>query len=101
MQLRMKDASDFDIARDVERAKNFCEAAGAQLIVNDFWRAAIDAGCDYVHLGQGDLDTADMQGDPQGGNEASESPRTTMPNSTARSHSTRTMSRSGRSIRRC
>ena len=61
IQLRMKNASDFDIARDVERAKNFCEAAGAQLVVNDFWRAAIDAGCDYLHLGQGDLDTADMK----------------------------------------
>jgi thiamine-phosphate pyrophosphorylase len=61
IQLRMKDASAFDIARDVERAKNICEAAGAQLVVNDFWRAAIEAGCDYVHLGQGDLDTADMK----------------------------------------
>jgi thiamine-phosphate diphosphorylase len=61
IQLRMKDASDFDIARDIERAKHMCEAAGAQLVVNDFWRAAIDAGCDYVHLGQGDLDTADIK----------------------------------------
>lgn len=61
IQLRMKDASDFDVRRDVERAKNFCEAAGAQLIVNDFWQAAIEAGCDYIHLGQGDLDTADMK----------------------------------------
>ncbi len=61
VQLRMKDASDFDIGRDIERAKNFCEAAGAQLVVNDFWRAAIETGCDYLHLGQGDLDTADMK----------------------------------------
>ena len=57
----MKDASDFDVRRDVERAKNFCEAAGAQLIVNDYWQAAIEAGCNYIHLGQGDLDTADMK----------------------------------------
>lgn len=61
IQLRMKDASDFDVRRDVERAKSFCEAAGAQLIVNDYWQAAIEAGCDYIHLGQGDLDTADMK----------------------------------------
>ena len=61
IQLRIKDASDFDIARDIERAKHMCEAAGAQLVVNDFWRAAIEAGCDYVHLGQGDLDTADIK----------------------------------------
>ncbi len=61
IQLRMKDASDFDVARDIERARNFCEAAGAQLVVNDYWRAAVEAGCDYIHLGQGDLDTADMK----------------------------------------
>lgn len=61
IQLRMKDASHFDVARDIERARNFCEAAGAQLVVNDYWRAAVEAGCDYIHLGQGDLDTADMK----------------------------------------
>jgi thiamine-phosphate pyrophosphorylase len=61
IQLRMKDAADFDLSRDIARAKNMCEAAGAQLIVNDFWRIAIEAGCDYVHLGQGDLDTADIK----------------------------------------
>lgn len=61
IQLRMKDASDADISRDILRAKSMCEAAGAQLVVNDYWRAAIDAGCDYIHLGQGDLDMADMK----------------------------------------
>jgi thiamine-phosphate pyrophosphorylase len=29
-------------------------------VVNDHWQAAIDAGCDWVHLGQEDLDTADI-----------------------------------------
>ena len=61
IQLRMKDLSDADVARDIQRAKALCEAVGAQLIVNDYWRAAIEAECDYVHLGQGDLDTADMK----------------------------------------
>ncbi|HVW71293.1 MAG TPA: thiamine phosphate synthase, partial [Steroidobacteraceae bacterium] len=36
------------------------ERAGAQLIVNDHWMLALAEGCDYVHLGQGDLDTADV-----------------------------------------
>jgi thiamine-phosphate pyrophosphorylase len=40
--------------------KALCDAAGAQLVVNDHWRLAIDLGCDYVHLGQEDLDTADI-----------------------------------------
>ena len=61
VQLRMKDMSAQDIAREIDRARNMCESAGAQLVVNDFWRAAIEAGCDYVHLGQGDLDTADVK----------------------------------------
>jgi thiamine-phosphate pyrophosphorylase len=61
IQLRMKDMSDADMARDIQRAKAMCEAAGAQLVVNDYWRAAIEAECDYIHLGQGDLDTADMK----------------------------------------
>ena len=61
VQLRMKDLGAFEIARDIERAKNMCESAGAQLVVNDFWREAIEVGCDYVHLGQGDLDTADVK----------------------------------------
>jgi thiamine-phosphate pyrophosphorylase len=30
------------------------------LVVNDYWRVAIDAGAPFVHLGQGDLDGADM-----------------------------------------
>lgn len=61
VQLRVKDMSAADTAREIDRAKNMCESAGAQLVVNDFWREAIEAGCDYVHLGQGDLDTADVK----------------------------------------
>jgi thiamine-phosphate pyrophosphorylase len=30
------------------------------LIVNDYWQLAVAEGCDFVHLGQGDLDTADV-----------------------------------------
>lgn len=37
-----------------------CAAAGAQLVVNDYWQAAIDLGCSYIHLGQEDLDQADL-----------------------------------------
>jgi thiamine-phosphate pyrophosphorylase len=33
---------------------------GTRLVVNDYWQAAIDAGCDYVHLGQEDLAAADL-----------------------------------------
>ncbi len=60
VQLRVKGASADETAREVRTAKALCEAAGCQLIVNDYWRLAIDEGCDYVHLGQEDLDGADL-----------------------------------------
>lgn len=34
--------------------------AGARLVVNDYWRAAIEAGASHVHLGQEDLAEADV-----------------------------------------
>ncbi len=30
-------------------------------MVNDYWQVAIEEACDFVHLGQGDLDTADLK----------------------------------------
>jgi thiamine-phosphate pyrophosphorylase len=29
-------------------------------VVNDYWRIALDLGCDFVHLGQEDIETADF-----------------------------------------
>ena len=60
VQLRMKDLSADEIRNGIAKARDVCAAAGAQLVVNDFWQEAIEAGCDYVHLGQSDLDTADI-----------------------------------------
>jgi thiamine-phosphate pyrophosphorylase len=60
VQLRIKDAPEADPRAEILAAKALCERYGAQLIVNDYWQAAIDAGCDFVHLGQSDLDTADL-----------------------------------------
>ena len=60
-QLRLKDRSEPELQAQVRRAKGLCDAAQAQLIVNDHWRLAIEEGCDYVHLGQGDLDGADLE----------------------------------------
>lgn len=59
-QLRVKDAAEADLRKIVERAQGLCRAHGAALVVNDHWRVAIEAGCDWVHLGQEDLDTADL-----------------------------------------
>lgn len=59
-QLRVKSQDEALLRREIVAAKALCDAAGAQLIVNDHWRLAIDAGCDFVHLGQEDLDSADV-----------------------------------------
>jgi thiamine-phosphate pyrophosphorylase len=60
VQLRMKD-QDLDVVRaHVRAAKVACARSGSQLVVNDYWRIAIEEACDFVHLGQGDLDEADL-----------------------------------------
>ncbi len=59
-QLRVKDRPEPELRRQIRQARDLCASAGAQLIVNDHWRLAIDEGCDFVHLGQGDLDGADL-----------------------------------------
>ena len=60
VQLRVKDQPDHVVHNEIARAKGLCAAVGAQLVVNDYWRHAIELGCDYVHLGQEDLDDADV-----------------------------------------
>ncbi|MCI0600240.1 MAG: thiamine phosphate synthase [Beijerinckiaceae bacterium] len=60
VQLRIKDQPDATIRAELANAKALCAGYGAQLIVNDYWQQAIGANCDFVHLGQGDLDTADL-----------------------------------------
>ena len=60
IQLRIKDADEGRIARETREALALCRKAGATLIVNDDWRVAIAEGADWVHLGQEDLDTADL-----------------------------------------
>jgi thiamine-phosphate pyrophosphorylase len=60
VQLRIKEASEAETREQIGAAKALCAAAGAQLIVNDYWRLAIDLGCDFIHLGQEDLAAADL-----------------------------------------
>ena len=60
VQLRVKDRSEAETRAEIIRARDLCRAAGADLVVNDYWRIAIDEGCDFIHLGQEDLDDADL-----------------------------------------
>ncbi len=60
VQLRLKDASPAETTRQIADSLAICAAHGVQLIVNDYWQDAIALGATYVHLGQEDLDTADL-----------------------------------------
>lgn len=60
VQLRIKEQPTHRVRDEIHRASALCASRGAQLVVNDHWQLAIEAGCDFVHLGQGDLDTADV-----------------------------------------
>ncbi len=60
IQLRVKDRDEQTIQRQTREALAVCGKAGATLVVNDYWRVAIDQGAPFVHLGQGDLDGADI-----------------------------------------
>lgn len=60
IQLRLKDAPADVIRREIAASLDICAQHGCQLIVNDYWRQALDLGADYVHLGQEDLAEADV-----------------------------------------
>ncbi len=60
VQLRIKDRSAQELGAEIRESRDLCARAGAQLVVNDHWQLALEEGCDFVHLGQGDLDTADV-----------------------------------------
>jgi thiamine-phosphate pyrophosphorylase len=60
VQLRIKDRADAELRDHIRESLSICRRHGCQLIVNDHWRLAIDAGCEFVHLGQEDLAGADL-----------------------------------------
>ena len=67
VQLRLKDRPLPDLRAQIRRARDLCRAAGAVLVVNDHWQLALEEGCDWVHLGQEDLDRADLAAIRAGG----------------------------------
>ena len=60
LQLRYKGDDAREIRREIAETLELCIAHDCRLIVNDHWRAAIDVGADFVHLGQEDLADADV-----------------------------------------
>jgi thiamine-phosphate pyrophosphorylase len=60
VQLRIKDEPPETVRAEIATSTQLCRAHGCQLVVNDYWREAIEAGADFVHLGQEDLASADL-----------------------------------------
>jgi thiamine-phosphate pyrophosphorylase len=60
IQLRAKNLSDTDALQTVKDALDVIHGTSAKLVVNDYWRAAIAAGAQHLHLGQEDLADADV-----------------------------------------
>ena len=60
VQIRIKNTPADKLRDLLKRSRDLCAEHGAQLIVNDYWQLAIELGCDFIHLGQEDLDTADI-----------------------------------------
>lgn len=60
IQLRIKDLDAETVRAEVRRAEALCRKEGCLLVVNDHWQIAIEEACRCVHLGQEDLEEADL-----------------------------------------
>ena len=60
VQLRCKTLSGEALRREIAECVAACAGSKTQLFIIDHWREAIAAGAYGVHLGQEDMDTADL-----------------------------------------
>src|SRR6201982_2837765 len=61
VQLRAKNLNDAEALSIGREALAVTRGTGTKLVVNDYWRAAIDANAQHLHLGQEDLADADLK----------------------------------------
>ncbi|EGQ7759559.1 thiamine phosphate synthase [Vibrio vulnificus] len=60
VQLRIKDPNQIDLEQQIVRAIQLGRHYGAQVYINDYWQLAIQHQAYGVHLGQEDLQVADL-----------------------------------------
>ena len=60
VQLRCKTLYGDELKREIARCTAACQGSRTQLFINDHWSEAIETGAYGVHLGQEDMDTADL-----------------------------------------
>ena len=61
IQLRAKNLDHADALKIVREALGVTKGTNTRLVVNDYWRAAIEARAEHLHLGQEDLADADVK----------------------------------------
>ncbi|RGP37288.1 thiamine phosphate synthase [Pseudotabrizicola alkalilacus] len=67
VQLRIKDRPPEALSAEIRAALALARRHGAALVVNDHWQLAIEEGAEWLHLGQEDLDSADLPAIRRGG----------------------------------
>ena len=60
VQLRNKSQIGSSLYREIERSVAYAKDSPTQLFINDYWWEAVDCGAYGVHLGQEDLESADL-----------------------------------------
>lgn len=60
IQLRLKEKPCHDLVSQITAALDIGREYGADIVINDYWDIAIELGAQWVHLGQSDLDGADI-----------------------------------------
>lgn len=60
IQLRIKDLKGKALESEIAEAIQIAQQYDCRLFINDYWELAIELGAYGVHLGQEDLDTADI-----------------------------------------
>ena len=60
VQLRLKQHCHSMLRQQIRLAVHLAQQAGIQLFINDHWQLAIELGAYGVHLGQEDIDQADL-----------------------------------------
>ena len=59
-QLRIKNREPDALRLDIRVGLAMAQSHGAALVVNDHWQMAVEEGAEWLHLGQEDLDEADL-----------------------------------------
>lgn len=61
IQLRIKNPEERQLKQHLLEAITLCKQNNCTLFINDHWQLALELGAEAIHLGQSDLDTADIE----------------------------------------